>query len=117
MPESNYLHCLVALDGGNLFVAGGRAEEIGPDVQLDVLDLMLREERRVDAERTGGKSGTERKKLLSLLGFKNEQRYGSQLIVHKQLDCAPLRYRSADHGPACLARSARSQTIGRFAPS
>ena len=83
MPESNYLHCLVALDGGNLFVAGGRAEEIGPDVQLDVLDLMLREERRVDADRTGGKpEKTERKKLLSLLGFKNEQRYGSQLIVH-----------------------------------
>ena len=72
----------MALDGGNLFVAGGRAEEIGPDVQLDVLDLMLREERRVDSAWTQGKSGAERKKLLNLLGFKNEQRYGSQLIVH-----------------------------------
>ena len=39
------------------------------------------------------------------------------LIPNKQLDRAPLRYRSAEHGPACLARSARSQTIGRFAPS
>ena len=38
-------------------------------------------------------------------------------IIYKQLDRAPLRYRSAEHGPACLARSARSQTIGRFAPS
>ena len=38
-------------------------------------------------------------------------------ITYKQLDRAPLRYRSAEHGPACLARSARSQTIGRFAPS
>ena len=38
-------------------------------------------------------------------------------MIHKQLDRAPLRYRSAEHGPACLARSARSQTIGRFAPS
>ena len=74
-PDSNYLHCLVALDGGNLFVAGGRAEEIGPDVQLDVLDLMLREERRVDATPTTGKSRRERMKLLSLLGFKNEERY------------------------------------------
>ena len=75
----------MALDGGNLFMAGGRAEEIGPDVQLDVLDLMLREERRVDAERTGGKPGTERKKLLSLLGFKNEQRYGCQLTCTAQI--------------------------------
>ena len=38
-------------------------------------------------------------------------------MMDKQLDRAPLRYRSAEHGPACLARSARSQTIGRFAPS
>ena len=38
-------------------------------------------------------------------------------ISYKQLDHALLRYRSAEHGPACLARSARSQTIGHFAPS
>ena len=38
-------------------------------------------------------------------------------MSNKQLDRAPLRYRSVEHGPACLARSARSQTIGRFTPS
>ena len=66
-------------------MAGGRAEDIEPDVQLDVLDLMLREERRVDADRTGGMSGAERKKLLSLLGFKNEQRYGCQPMCTAQI--------------------------------
>ena len=40
-----------------------------------------------------------------------------QHMTYKQVNRAPLRYRSAEHGPACLARSARSQTIGRFAPS
>ena len=41
----------------------------------------------------------------------------SRVYEVKLLDRAPLRYRSAEHGPASLARSTRSQTIGRFAPS
>ena len=36
-PDSNYLHCLVALHGGNMFMAGGSGEEIQPDVQGPIL--------------------------------------------------------------------------------
>ena len=84
-PDSNYLHCLVALDDGNLFIAGGSAEEIEPDVQLDVLDLMLREERGAAQVRTDRRNARrERKKLLKLLGFKNENRYGNKVFSNNK---------------------------------
>ena len=44
-------------------------------MQLDVLDLMLREGRGAQERRDRRKARRERKKLLNLLGLKNENRY------------------------------------------